>query len=768
MIKISNLNKYYNKGKSNEIHVLNDISLELPNTSLITVFGKSGSGKSTLLNVIGGLDKATGTINYNDELIVEKYSPNKIDPYRNNNIGYIFQNYHLIPELSVYENLVYALELIGVTEEQEVSKRIDEALNLVGMKTYKKRNALALSGGQQQRVAIARALIKGAKILIADEPTGNLDSENTIEVMNILKSISKTKLVLLVTHNQEIANDYADRIINIKDGQIVDDQENKAKVEISDTNTEAFSDVEIYKYNFVQYFFKRLIISLKQFFTFNVRSTFINLCFILIGLIVTYNVSNLSSNMYINKDDMLKSQDYEIVYIKDKDIDKAELQKEEYKDLFIFPTTSIYLTPSISLPIAFNHTLNLASSGEMLNVNSIKHYSNISYSNELQDDEILLSKYTAELFVESISRYIPFTEKDLIGYTFFIDNFSYEIVGVEKDLENKVLISSVNTYLNFNNFDYMDITGLNNQFYTYEDAIELGVDLPAFTDYKDGRINAYVNGTYSSSFNTQTISTSLLPANAVVFATASDYISNFGLDIIYKDYSLTEGVDPVLSNEIILPSYFKNTSQEDVYEDYVITGYYDLEAGEYPCAISSLKTFLFKDQFYGVDTYSFYTTDMQEVLELFDNATYYKTFILDNQFEFNKKANIASIMTILGMLLAVVVILFFIARARMLSKIKTIGIYRSLGSSKLKIYISFIAESLVLVTFTTVFGLVLCNIGINNIISYVPLFASIRIPFMYNVITIILIYVVMVLSSLMPVLLLLRKTPIEITSKYDI
>ena len=225
MIKIKNIHKYYFKNKSNEIHVLNDVNLELEDVGFTTILGPSGSGKSTLLHVIGGLDKAKGQITYDDQEF-NKLCNNSMDIYRNKLIGYVFQNYHLLPELTVYQNLKLQLDLIGIDEEEEVDRRIDICLKAINMEKYKRRNVMALSGGQQQRVAIARALVKGAKVIIADEPTGNLDSTNSIEVMNILKALSKTCLVILVTHDQTLAKHYSDRIIRISDGKIVSDIQN--------------------------------------------------------------------------------------------------------------------------------------------------------------------------------------------------------------------------------------------------------------------------------------------------------------------------------------------------------------------------------------------------------------------------------------------------------------------------------------------------------------------------------------------------------------
>ena len=237
MIKVTSLNKYYNKGKSNQIHVINNTSLTLPDKGFITFLGQSGSGKTTLLNTIGGLDKASGKIQYGDTTI-NNYNVKKIDKYRSEYIGYVFQTYNLLKSLSVEENIKVSLELIGITDQDEIDKRINFSLEAVNMIKFKRRTAGALSGGQQQRVSIARALAKNAKIIIADEPTGNLDSENGIEVMNILKSLSKDRLVLLVTHDDSFATFYSDRIIEISDGQVIQDNNNNSMTSSIDTKSE--------------------------------------------------------------------------------------------------------------------------------------------------------------------------------------------------------------------------------------------------------------------------------------------------------------------------------------------------------------------------------------------------------------------------------------------------------------------------------------------------------------------------------------------------
>ncbi len=222
MIKISNLHKFFNKGKQNEIHVLNDVTVQLPEKGMVAIFGKSGCGKTTLLNVIGGLDSfAGGAVTVDGENICK--SP---DILRNKYMGYIFQNYNLNYNESCFDNVADALRICGIKDKEEIEKRVISALTNVGMQRYKSRTPDTLSGGQQQRIAIARAIVKNPKIILADEPTGNLDEVNTVMIMDLLKAISKDHLVLLVTHEANLVDFYCDRVIELSDGKILSMKEN--------------------------------------------------------------------------------------------------------------------------------------------------------------------------------------------------------------------------------------------------------------------------------------------------------------------------------------------------------------------------------------------------------------------------------------------------------------------------------------------------------------------------------------------------------------
>lgn len=226
MIQLRNVNKYFNRKKANEIHVINETSLDFPENGIVALLGPSGCGKTTLLNAIGGLDKIhSGKIYVDDECITRRRS-GKIDTIRNAKIGYIFQNYNLLDNRTVFDNVAISLRMIGMKNKEQIQERVNYCLKAVGIYPFRGRMADALSGGQRQRVAIARAIAKNPKIIIADEPTGNLDSGNTIEVMNIIKAISKERLVILVTHETEIAEFYADRIVRLRDGKVISDEAN--------------------------------------------------------------------------------------------------------------------------------------------------------------------------------------------------------------------------------------------------------------------------------------------------------------------------------------------------------------------------------------------------------------------------------------------------------------------------------------------------------------------------------------------------------------
>lgn len=223
MIEIKNLNKTYDRHRSNANHVLHDVSLTLPDTGFVCILGPSGCGKTSLLNAIGGLDTFDNGEIRTGDYTANRRASSKTDAQRNKNFGYIFQNYYLLPEHSVGYNVYLGLHSLKLKHKEKL-RRVKEALKAVDMERYIRRNVAELSGGQQQRVAIARTLARKPRVILADEPTGNLDEANTRNICTLLRKISKTSLVLMVTHEQRIARFFADRIISLDEGRISRDE----------------------------------------------------------------------------------------------------------------------------------------------------------------------------------------------------------------------------------------------------------------------------------------------------------------------------------------------------------------------------------------------------------------------------------------------------------------------------------------------------------------------------------------------------------------
>ena len=223
MLKLTNIVKSYLAG-STKVEALKGISIEFRKNEFVSVLGQSGCGKTTLLNIIGGLDQYdSGDMSINNRS-TKNFKDKDWDSYRNHSIGFVFQSYNLIPHQTVLSNVELALTLSGVSKSER-RRRAEEALAKVGLSDQLNKRPNQMSGGQMQRVAIARALVNDPEILLADEPTGALDSETSVQIMEILKEISKDKLIIMVTHNPELAEKYSTRIVKLLDGEIINDSD---------------------------------------------------------------------------------------------------------------------------------------------------------------------------------------------------------------------------------------------------------------------------------------------------------------------------------------------------------------------------------------------------------------------------------------------------------------------------------------------------------------------------------------------------------------
>ena len=221
MLELKKINKSYKTGDFVQ-HALKDVSLEFRKNEFVSILGPSGSGKTTLLNIIGGLDRYDkGDLIINNKS-TKKFTDKDWDSYRNNCVGFIFQSYNLIGHISILDNVEMSLTLSGVGAKEKKERAL-EALDRVGLKEHAHKKPNQLSGGQMQRVAIARSLVNNPDIILADEPTGALDSKTSKQIMNLIKEIAKDKLVIMVTHNAELAHEYSTRIIEFKDGKLISD-----------------------------------------------------------------------------------------------------------------------------------------------------------------------------------------------------------------------------------------------------------------------------------------------------------------------------------------------------------------------------------------------------------------------------------------------------------------------------------------------------------------------------------------------------------------
>ena len=318
MLRLENIRKEYVTGDS-KVEALKGISLNFRKNEFVSVLGQSGCGKTTLLNIIGGLDRYTsGDLIINGKSTKE-FKDRDWDSYRNHSVGFVFQSYNLIPHQSILSNVELALTLSGVSKSERRKKAI-KALEDVGLgdQVHKKPNQL--SGGQMQRVAIARALVNDPEIILADEPTGALDTQTSVQIMEILKKISKDRLIIMVTHNPNLAEEYSSRIIKILDGKIIDDSNpySKEEEEKEDRTSKANSKVSMS-------FFTALSLSLNNLMTKKGRTILTSFAGS-IGIIGIALILSLSSGMqsYINRveEDTLSS--YPIT-VQEETIDMASM-----------------------------------------------------------------------------------------------------------------------------------------------------------------------------------------------------------------------------------------------------------------------------------------------------------------------------------------------------------------------------------------------------------------------------------------------------------
>ncbi len=825
MIELININKYFNKGRPNQIHAIDNVSLSFASTGLIAIHGASGSGKTTLLNAIGGLDKVQGTIKYDKETIKE-YRARQFDRVRNQYVGYIFQNYHLLEDLSVYENISLALNMAGVYDRNLINERIDQVLDAMGMKGFKKRPAKALSGGQQQRVAIARALVKSPKVIIADEPTGNLDSANTIEIMNIIKKISTKCLVILVTHEQSLVDFYADRVIEVQDGKVIKDYLNSAsgslkqkddriiylqdmlndKTSIGNINIDYFYDEgekpnldlsfifrsgtlyiknskvnkvkligendkdviirnekyqemtteDILKKDFVLQdlpevkrnnnrgvirFRDALKKGLQSFMAARKLKKFLCLGFLVVAMVTVYNIATFGATVRIDET-LIHDTDKNIVGVVNGEKKGAKvLTYENAKQIVAGNSDILAIMP-------FNYSLKMAM------------VSNATYQSSVSKINIDYGAYpiatTYANYALTLGR-MPQTYNEVTIDEFYaakiIDTAGAKELKIESNTE---LLGQYLTPTSFNSsIGKFKIVGIT------KTSSPIAIFLPEV-------VNSLAMSSSGDNYNTFYVGYS------------DEYVAK---EIVSSKYSIVGGSDIVTDKDILVDSDIYNFSEILNYTkkiqgiNYQIVGTYKWKDSSSNSAIIAtnkgleeaalVKTISEKGHtfFYAMNADSA-ATSLKE--EKYDSYNWYK-----NEYDTavtTRNKSIANKLTFFGVIfIATLVYVFFMMRASMMGRIKEIGIYRCLGAKKKDIYKIFVGEILAVSLFTTIPGYLAMTYLVTKIQNAVSGVTTIfYFPFYLFIGGLVVLVGINVLFGLIPIIILLTKTPAQIISQYDI
>ncbi len=807
MIKLENVNKYFNKHKKNQIHVINNTSITFPNFGLVAILGPSGCGKTTLLNVIGGLDKVSnGNIYVNGQKITKKSSKH-IDEIRNLNIGYIFQDYKLVDNMSVYDNVALSLKIIGIKDKAEIDKRVMYTLEKVNMDRYKNRPAGMLSGGERQRVGIARALVKNPKIIIADEPTGNLDSKNSLEIMNIIKSISNKYLVILVTHEEELARFYATRIIELKDGIVIKDYENQ---NVDALNYQIENRIYLKDYKDIQKIQKdNMNINIYRN---NNEELNINVVFKNGNIYIETKTGDKIEVVENNSNIELLDKHYEEIknhnITTDFDIEKVANSnyKTKYSSIFklgsfisygfkklldypilkkillggfflsgmfiFYAVSSILATLNIEDKdfITFNKKY-LTATVNNLSVNDYESFANNASINyilpnnslvtfKIKYDKYLQTKFGYGLFSASLSSLDMLKDDDI--YLGRMPQNDYEIV-VDKMVINNFInqndsksagFAELQDFLNhdiyLNNMPPFRLVGISD------------LEEPNIYANKDMFINMIANSVKEDNYN--------------------DYNENNILDyklFIDKEIKLVKGNLPLNDYEIIV-----NKDQEEFLpinqkidtkingQGLKVVGYYEnIDNTSYNNIFTNVNT-IKQELIMSASSLTIYPNDKEEAINLFHQK---KVYVRDS-YEYAKKEYLSSqhdtivnTLIISGVILGISLIeILLMIRSSFLSRIKEVGIYRAIGIKKGDIYKMFSGEILAITCTSSFTGIILMSY-ILSCLKKVPYIGSMYMvnPFTLLV-SIIIVLIFNLLVGLLPVYNTIKKTPAAILARYDV
>ncbi|MCI8330623.1 MAG: ABC transporter ATP-binding protein/permease [Bacilli bacterium] len=805
MIKIDNVNKYFNRHKKNQIHVINNTSIELEDTGLVALLGPSGCGKTTLLNTIGGLDKInSGTIYINNEKITKR-RVGKIDEIRSLNIGYIFQDYHLINDMSVYDNVAMPLKMNGIKNQEEIKRRVNYVLEKVGMYRYRNRPAEMLSGGERQRVGIARAIVKNPKIIIADEPTGNLDSKNTIEVMNIIKAISKNRLVILVTHEKEIAEFYASRIITLSDGTITSDKENNHNEEL-----DYKMDGKIYLKDI-----KNKVTSNEKNLTvnyYNDHNEKLDLNIVLKNGNIYIETSNKEKVQVIGEDSSIELIDdnykkisksiYEDYKFNFKEFTNSEtkekyssiyniitLLKQGFKKVFNYGIIKKLLLMGFfasAMFIMFSVSTILASL-------KIKDEDFIKYNKNylvIKDNKISLEEYNNYLEVPNISYILP--GSSMVNFTVGLDDYfqtrhatanlsgslsSIEMIS-EKDIilgrmvekENEIIVDkwTLNNLINSNNAKEAG-------YLSYEEFLNKQVNVSEVKYYTIvGIVDLSSPSIYVKNEEFITIINNSSQED-MYYDVEESKIQDFKL--LADKIQLTKGTWPENDYEVIINENYSEQHKIGSTIDYKINnnklkvvGYYhsNTDIEKYLVNENTIKYDLITNK----SDLVVYAKDKEEALKHYkEQGLNIKDAYKQSKEDYIEgiKPSIISKLIFSGTILIISLIeIFLIIRSSFLSRIKEVGILRAIGVKKGDIYKMFSGEILAITIVASTPGIILMSYILKQLSTTSFFSRTIAFDSYVLTISIILILGFNLIFGLIPVFTTMRKTPAGILSRTDL
>ncbi len=807
MIELKSANKYFNRHKRNEIHVINNASITFPDSGLVAILGPSGCGKTTMLNAIGGLDKLnSGSIFINGKKIAKRRS-RKVDEIRNLNIGYIFQDYKLVEGMSVFDNVALSLKILGIKDKEEIKKRVMYTLEKVKMERYKNRPVGMLSGGERQRVGIARALVKNPKLLICDEPTGNLDSANSIEVMNILKSISSKYLVLLVTHEEELARFYADRIVELQDGVIINDYENKntdaLKYEFEnriylkdykDINTikEDNIKLDIYRNNHedvnIKIVLKNGNIYIKtedgskvEIIENNSNIELIDDHYKEIKHInldeKTFDIEGVSSNTKLKYSSIFRLGSF-ISYGFKKLLDYPILKKILLGGFFISGMFIFYGVSSITATLKIEDKDFITMNRDYLTVNSKKtsiedylayeELDNIDFiipGNSLvkfgfKYDKYLQTIYGTGIIEASISDITTITSKDLIkgkmpenSQEVVLDKFVIDHVIKWTDC-GQAGFTSMDDFLNheilLSNMKPFTIVGISS------------LEAPNIYVNRDDFLNI-ISNSFDDTFEDESFAR-LVDYNLLLNSSVKLKKGRLPLN----DYEIIVNID----NQYDMPLN-KKIKYEAINKKLKVVGYYQNIKGDfikdYLTNPKTIKYSLIKK----ANNLTIKTKDSdQEVMDylhnrkinVFSSYDYDKTKYLNDRYD-----RVVNSLIVSGIIIAISLVeILLMIRSSFLSRIKEVGIYRAIGVKKTDIYKMFSGEIIAISTIASIPGILFMSYVLNAI-TQVPYVAKLFIVNPYTIIlSITIVFIFNLVVGLLPVYRTIRKTPAQILSRFDV